>query len=104
MVAGYFYYYGHYYATLCVEQLPEASRAFYQDHLARILLATKSKTARGGTIRFTTITSSTARRLRSCRSSTAASRRRSGFSLTFHVVYSLSNAPTSRTWRAINRH
>ena len=22
MVAGYFYYYGHYYATLCVEQLP----------------------------------------------------------------------------------
>jgi hypothetical protein len=39
MVAGYFYYYGHYYATLCVEQLPSAERPFYQDHLARILLS-----------------------------------------------------------------
>ena len=38
MVAGYFYYYGHYYATLCAEQLPSAQRPFYQDHLARILL------------------------------------------------------------------
>jgi hypothetical protein len=39
MVAGYFYYYGHYYATLCVQQLPETRRTFYQDHLARILLS-----------------------------------------------------------------
>jgi hypothetical protein len=38
MVAGYFYYYGHYYATLCVDQLPASARPFYQDHLARILL------------------------------------------------------------------
>jgi hypothetical protein len=38
-VAGYFYYYGHYYATLCAELLPAAERAFYQDHLARILLS-----------------------------------------------------------------
>jgi len=38
MVAGYFYYYGHYYATLCVAQLPQAERPFYQDHLAKILL------------------------------------------------------------------
>jgi hypothetical protein len=38
MVAGYFYYYGHYYATLCVDQLPTTQRAFYQDHLAQILL------------------------------------------------------------------
>ena len=38
MVAGYFYYYGHYYATLCVDQLPAARRPFYQDHLARILI------------------------------------------------------------------
>ena len=38
MVAGYFYYYGHYYATLCVDQLPTAQRPFYQRHLARILL------------------------------------------------------------------
>ncbi len=39
MVAGYFYYYGHYYATLCVDQLPAPRRPFYQDHLARILLS-----------------------------------------------------------------
>jgi hypothetical protein len=38
-VAGYFYYFGHYYATLCAELLPPADRAFYQDHLARILLS-----------------------------------------------------------------
>jgi hypothetical protein len=37
-VAGYFYYFGHYYATLCVDQLPPAQRSFYQDHLAHILL------------------------------------------------------------------
>ena len=38
MVAGYFYYYGHYYAALCIDQLPTAGHPFYQDHLARILL------------------------------------------------------------------
>ena len=37
-VAGYFYYFGHYYAALTIEQLPAAERPFYQDHLARILL------------------------------------------------------------------
>jgi hypothetical protein len=37
-VAGYFYYFGHYYATLCVAQLPPGKWPFYQDHLARILL------------------------------------------------------------------
>lgn len=37
-VAGYFYYYGHYYATLCIGLLPQAERPFYQDHLAAILL------------------------------------------------------------------
>jgi hypothetical protein len=37
-VAGYFYYYGHYYAGLCVGQLPKAERPFYQDHLADILM------------------------------------------------------------------
>ncbi|MGO9465207.1 MAG: hypothetical protein ACLQIB_28300 [Isosphaeraceae bacterium] len=39
MVAGYFYYYGHYYATLCVDQLPPKARPFYKDHLARIVLS-----------------------------------------------------------------
>lgn len=37
-VAGYFYYFGHYYAGLCVSQLPAADRPFYQDQLARLLL------------------------------------------------------------------
>jgi hypothetical protein len=37
-VAGYFYYFGHYYAALCVEQLPPADRTFYQDHLARLMM------------------------------------------------------------------
>lgn len=38
MVAGYFYYFGHYYAALEIELLPAADRAFYRDHLARILM------------------------------------------------------------------
>ncbi|MBU6276299.1 MAG: terpene cyclase/mutase family protein [Planctomycetes bacterium] len=38
-VAGYFYYFGHYYAARVIDILPAAERPFYQDHLARILLA-----------------------------------------------------------------
>ncbi len=38
-VAGYFYYFGHYYATRCALVLPTADRPFYQDHLAHILLS-----------------------------------------------------------------
>ena len=37
-VAGYFYYYGHWYAAQCIEQLPENERPYFQDHLAHILL------------------------------------------------------------------
>ncbi len=37
-VAGYFYYFGHYYAALTIPLLPSAERPFYQDHLAQILL------------------------------------------------------------------
>ncbi len=37
-VAGYFYYFGHYYAALCIDALPAKERPFYQDHLATILL------------------------------------------------------------------
>jgi hypothetical protein len=36
-VAGYFYYYGHYYAARCIALLPEEERPFYQDQLARLL-------------------------------------------------------------------
>jgi hypothetical protein len=42
-VAGYFYYFGHYYAGLCIQQLPAAERPFYQDHLAAVLLRLQSK-------------------------------------------------------------
>ncbi len=38
-VAGYFYYFGHYYAALCIEQLPAQKRAFYQNHLAAIIMS-----------------------------------------------------------------
>ncbi|MEN1678915.1 MAG: hypothetical protein AAGJ46_04940 [Planctomycetota bacterium] len=37
-VAGYFYYYGHFYAAMCIEQLPEAQRPYFQDHMAKIIL------------------------------------------------------------------
>ena len=42
-VAGYFYYYGHYYAALCIDQLPKAERPYFQDHLAHILLPLQEK-------------------------------------------------------------
>src|SRR5690606_11621833 len=37
-VAGYFYYYGHYYAAMCIDELPADERPYFQDHLAHILL------------------------------------------------------------------
>lgn len=37
-VAGYFYYFGHYYGAVCISLLPAAERPFYQDHLAKILI------------------------------------------------------------------
>lgn len=42
-VAGYFFYYGHYYASLCIEQLPENERFDYQNKLASILLPLQEK-------------------------------------------------------------
>jgi hypothetical protein len=42
-VAGYFYYYGHFYAALIIEVLPEDERAFFFDHLARILMPLQEK-------------------------------------------------------------
>jgi hypothetical protein len=38
LVAGYFFYYGHYYAAHCIEQLPPSEQAPHQRQLARILL------------------------------------------------------------------
>jgi hypothetical protein len=37
-VAGYFYYFGHYYAAYCIEILPEEERPEYQSHLSHIIL------------------------------------------------------------------
>ncbi len=42
-VAGYFYYFGHYYAARCIELLPPDERPFYQDHLAHLLLPLQEK-------------------------------------------------------------
>jgi len=42
-VAGYFFYFGHYYAALCIQQLPPPQRPEYQDHLARVLLQLQEK-------------------------------------------------------------
>jgi hypothetical protein len=43
LVAGYFYYFGHYYAARCIDELPGAERPFYQDHLAHLLLPLQEK-------------------------------------------------------------
>ncbi len=42
-VAGYFYYYGHFYAAMCVHQLPEQERSYYQAHLAHLLIPLQEK-------------------------------------------------------------
>jgi hypothetical protein len=42
-VAGYFYYFGHYYAGLLIHELPAKDRPFYQDHMAAVLMPLQSK-------------------------------------------------------------
>ena len=42
-VAGYFFYYGHLYASLCIEQLPANERGEYQQNLSQILLPLQEK-------------------------------------------------------------
>jgi hypothetical protein len=37
-IAGYFYYFGQYYAALCIEQLPSENRPEFQAHLAHTLI------------------------------------------------------------------
>ena len=43
MVAGYFFYYGHYYAAVCIEQLSPGERPRHQAQLATILLKRQEK-------------------------------------------------------------
>ena len=38
-VAGYFFFYGHYYAAVCLDALPAAERPVLQDQLATIVMA-----------------------------------------------------------------
>ncbi len=42
-VAGYFYYYGHFYAAMCIEELPVEERPHHQGHLAHILIPLQEK-------------------------------------------------------------
>ena len=42
-VAGYFYYYGHYYAARCIGQLEPQRAGAYQDQLAEIILPLQEK-------------------------------------------------------------
>ena len=42
-VAGYFYYYGHYYAALSLDQLPEETRPAYQNMLAKLIVPLQEK-------------------------------------------------------------
>jgi hypothetical protein len=42
-VAAYFFYYGHYHAALCIEQLRHDERKHFQDHLAYVLLRLQEK-------------------------------------------------------------
>ncbi len=42
-VAGYFYYYGHWYASQCIELLPAADRPPFQDQLAHVILPLQEK-------------------------------------------------------------
>lgn len=41
--SGYFYYYGHFYATDCVALLPKSDRLPYYQHLAKIILEKQEK-------------------------------------------------------------
>lgn len=42
-IAGYFYYYGHYYAAHCIKRLPKKDQPLYQNHLAAILVPKQEK-------------------------------------------------------------
>jgi hypothetical protein len=42
-VAGYFFYYGHYYAARCIQELEPAKRPEYQAHLAHVLIPLQEK-------------------------------------------------------------
>lgn len=42
-IAGYFYYYGFYHGSICIELLPPKSRPFYKAHMAHTLMERQEK-------------------------------------------------------------
>ena len=42
-VAGYFYYYGHYYGALCIKELPQKEQEEFQAHMATLMLQRQEK-------------------------------------------------------------
>jgi len=42
-VAGYFYYYGHYYAALCIEDLPADQQGLFQSHMVQTIIPKQEK-------------------------------------------------------------
>jgi hypothetical protein len=42
-VAGYFFYFGHYYTAYLIPLMPSEERAYYQDHLATVLMNVQTK-------------------------------------------------------------
>ena len=42
-VAGYFYYFGHYYAARCIDVLPADEQPYFKDHLAHIIIPLQEK-------------------------------------------------------------
>ncbi len=42
-IAGYFFYFGHYYAALCIEEIPETERERYKEFLADVLVGLQEK-------------------------------------------------------------
>ena len=57
-VAGYFFYYGHLYASLCIEQLPPKERILYKEKLIQVLLPLQEKNGSWWDFLFTTIMNS----------------------------------------------
>lgn len=42
-IAGYFFYYGHYYAALCIEEIPKEERPVFKEFLADVLVGLQEK-------------------------------------------------------------
>jgi len=42
-IAGYFFYYGHFYAAMCVEELPPEDQRYFQEYLAHFILPLQEK-------------------------------------------------------------